>query len=58
MGLGVVAAQNIEQAKAWMDEDPAVQAGFFANLEIPSTPGVRSEKFEDIALPLGNGFIE
>jgi len=31
MGVGVVAAQNIEQAKAWMDEDPAVQAGFFAN---------------------------
>ena len=26
MGVGVVAAPNIEQAKAWMDEDPAPRA--------------------------------
>jgi uncharacterized protein YciI len=29
LGIAVVAASSAEEAKAWMDKDPAVQAGFF-----------------------------
>ncbi len=29
LGIAVVAASSAEEAKAWMDQDPAVQAGFF-----------------------------
>jgi len=28
-GMAVVAAPSLDAAKAWMEEDPAVQAGFF-----------------------------
>lgn len=29
IGICIVAASSAEEAKAWMDQDPAVQAGFF-----------------------------
>jgi uncharacterized protein YciI len=29
LGIAVVAASSAEEAKSWMDQDPAVQAGFF-----------------------------
>jgi len=29
LGIAVVAASSPEEAKAWMEQDPAVQAGFF-----------------------------
>ncbi|HUM12611.1 MAG TPA: YciI family protein [Myxococcaceae bacterium] len=29
LGIAVVAASSAEEAKGWMDQDPAVQAGFF-----------------------------
>jgi uncharacterized protein YciI len=31
IGLSIVDASSPEEAKAWLDQDPAVQAGFFAN---------------------------
>ena len=31
LGIAVVAASSPEEAKAWMEQDPAVQAGFFAH---------------------------
>ncbi|HZJ53655.1 MAG TPA: YciI family protein [Myxococcaceae bacterium] len=30
-GIAIVDAPSAEQAKAWMEQDPAVQAGFFAH---------------------------
>jgi len=30
-GMAIVAAPSLEQAREWMDQDPAVQAGFFAH---------------------------
>lgn len=30
-GIAIVAASSAEEAKAWMEEDPAVQAGFFGH---------------------------
>ena len=30
-GLAIVAASTMEQAKEWMEQDPAVQAGFFGH---------------------------
>ena len=31
LGISIVDASSAEEAKAWMDQDPAVQAGFFAH---------------------------
>jgi uncharacterized protein YciI len=45
LGIGIVAAPTLEQARAWMDEDPAVQAGFFAHefhpVMLPSLEGLK-----------------
>ena len=31
LGITIVDASSADEAKAWMDQDPAVQAGFFAH---------------------------
>jgi len=31
IGMSIVDASSLQEAKAWLDQDPAVQAGFFAH---------------------------